>query len=153
MVPTLTSPQVPSPIEAEKTQCSLSYLFQVSKCPEEKQPQNSGLLSEFLLHFPFLHLLFKTYLAASDLSCGTRELHHVMWDLFTVAGRLHSMWDLTSLTRARTCTPGIARQILNHQATREVPPSPLFYFDLVILYYLLTFDTLKRIFHIISSLF
>ena len=45
-------------------------------------------LCEFLLHFPFLHLLFKTYLAASDLSCGTRELHHVMWDLLTVAGRL-----------------------------------------------------------------
>ena len=39
------------------------------------------------------------------------------------------MWDLSSLTRDQTYVPGIRRQILNHQATREVPhlgvPDPL----------------------------
>ena len=29
------------------------------------------------------------------------------------------MWDLTSLTKDRTCIPYIARQILNHWTTRE----------------------------------
>ena len=33
----------------------------------------------------------------------------------------HSTWDLTSLTRDRTCFPCIGRQILNHWTTREVP--------------------------------
>ena len=32
-----------------------------------------------------------------------------------------SMWDLCSLTRNRTCIPCIARRILNHWTTREVP--------------------------------
>ena len=31
------------------------------------------------------------------------------------------MWDLSSLTRNLTCIPGIRRQIVNHQITREVP--------------------------------
>ena len=31
------------------------------------------------------------------------------------------MWDLSSLTRGRTGVPGIARQIVNYQTTREVP--------------------------------
>ena len=33
----------------------------------------------------------------------------------------HGMWDLSSLTRNRTCVPCIERQILNHWTTREVP--------------------------------
>ena len=33
----------------------------------------------------------------------------------------HGMWDLSTLTRDRTCVPCIARWILNHQITREVP--------------------------------
>ena len=31
------------------------------------------------------------------------------------------MWDLTSLTRDRTHVPCIARRILNHPTTRQVP--------------------------------
>ena len=42
-------------------------------------------------------------------SCGT-------WALF-----LYNMWDLSSLTRNRTCVPGIVRQILKHWTTRVVP--------------------------------
>ena len=34
---------------------------------------------------------------------------------------LYYMWDLSSLTRARTCVSCIARWILNHWTTREVP--------------------------------
>ena len=31
------------------------------------------------------------------------------------------MWDLSSLTRDRTCTPAVEAQSLNHWTTREVP--------------------------------
>ena len=48
--------------------------------------------------------------SASLSSCGT-----------LVAYLLHSLWDLSSLTRAQTCIPCIARQILNHWATRKIP--------------------------------
>ena len=34
-----------------------------------------------------------------------------------------SIWDLSSLTRNRTCTPSIGRQSLNHWTTRVVPES------------------------------
>ena len=34
---------------------------------------------------------------------------------------LHSMWDLSSPTRDGTCVLCIARQILNHWTTKEVP--------------------------------
>ena len=33
-----------------------------------------------------------------------------------------SMWDLSSLTRDRTCVPSISRQILNYWTTREFQP-------------------------------
>ena len=33
------------------------------------------------------------------------------------------MWDLSSLTRDRTCTPCIGKRSLNHWTTREVPKS------------------------------
>ena len=31
------------------------------------------------------------------------------------------MWDLSSQSRGRTCTPCLGRQCLNHWTTREVP--------------------------------
>ena len=37
---------------------------------------------------------------------------------------LHGVWDLSSLTRDRTCVPCIGRRILNHWTTREVPTQP-----------------------------
>ena len=42
------------------------------------------------------------------------------------------MWDLTSPTRDQTCVPCIARQILNHWTTREVPSQGAFNRYLVI---------------------
>ena len=72
------------------------------------------------------------------LSCGMCDLHCVLEDVslccvdsLAVAHRLsscgtqalllHGMWDLSSQTRDQTCIPCIARQILNHRPTREVP--------------------------------
>ena len=37
------------------------------------------------------------------------------------------MWDLSSLTRAQTQVPCIARKILNHWTTRKVPPPILLF--------------------------
>ena len=53
----------------------------------------------YIYFFKFIFYLF-TFLAASGLSCGT--------------------WDLSSLTRDRTCIPCIGMQILYHWTTREV---------------------------------
>ena len=39
------------------------------------------------------------------------------WVFFSLRG----MWDLSFLTRDRTCTPCIRRQSLNHWTTRQVP--------------------------------
>ena len=80
----------------------------------------------------------KIYLAALGLSCGTWDLHCILEDLslqctdsLVVMHRLsscgtqplllHGTWDLSSQTRDRTCDPCIARQIINHWPTREVP--------------------------------
>ena len=39
---------------------------------------------------------------------------------------LGALWHVaSSQTRGRTCVPGIGRRILNHCATREVPPAIL----------------------------
>ena len=55
------------------------------------------------------------FVAAHRLSsCGTR------------APLLCSTWDLSSLTRDRTCVPCIARCILNHSTTRERSPNDNF---------------------------
>ena len=43
---------------------------------------------------------------------------------------LHGMWDLSSPTRDQTCIPCIARWILNHWTTREVPYTTIFFFFL-----------------------
>ena len=40
---------------------------------------------------------------------------------------LRGTWDLSSLSRNQTPTPCIARQVLNHWATREVPRPALSY--------------------------
>ena len=47
------------------------------------------------------------------------------------------MWNLSSLTRDRTHIPCIAKQILNHWTTREVPSCWIFFF-LLDTFYLLT---------------
>ena len=47
------------------------------------------------------------------------------------------MWNLSSLTRDRTHIPCIAKQILNHWTTREVPSWWIFFF-LLDTFYLLT---------------
>ena len=72
--------------------------------------QGSPLPALFL--FFFLAFYSCIYLAASGLSCGARAL---------------SMWDLSSLTRDRTCVPWIGRRILNHWTTGEFPCPVSFY--------------------------
>ena len=61
------------------------------------------------------------YLTASGLSCGTQNLHCVMWNLTEAQGLPQGLWNLSSPTRDRTWIPCITKQILNHWTTREVP--------------------------------
>ena len=77
------------------------------------------------------------YLAELGLNCGMQDLHCVMVGSFTATHRLLvvaywlsscgtqawllcSMWDLSSPTKDQTFILCIARQILQHWATREV---------------------------------
>ena len=46
---------------------------------------------------------------------------HVLSGCGAGAQLLHSPWDLSSLTRDPPCVSSIARQILNHWTTREIP--------------------------------
>ena len=41
--------------------------------------------------------------------------------LFFFFGVLHSMQDLSSLTKDQTCAPAVETQSLNHGTAREVP--------------------------------
>ena len=60
-------------------------------------------------------------------SCGVMVLGHLGSRVCRFNGCgvwvLCSMWDLSSLTRDQTCISCIARWILNHWTTREVPGS------------------------------
>jgi len=88
----------------------------------------------------FSYLFGIYYLTVLGPSCGMPGLCCAMWDLLSwctaslvVAYRLSScgawaylpcgMWELSSPTRDWTHIPCIARQILNHWATREVSNS------------------------------
>ena len=91
----------------------------------------SGCTTVYLsIHSFFKNIFF--YLAALDLSC-------IMWDLplqhtdslVVVHGLsscgmwaelLHGMWDLSSPTRDWTHSSCFAKLILNHWATKQVPP-------------------------------
>ena len=65
------------------------------------------------------------------LGCGTQDLllQHtdslaVVLGLSSYSGQallLQGMWNLSSLTRDRTHSPCITKQILNHWTIREVP--------------------------------
>ena len=67
--------------------------------------------------------------AASARSRGTKDLRCIVWDRCghrlsswdAGAYLLHGTWVLSSLTRDGTHVPCIARQMLNHWTTREVP--------------------------------
>ena len=91
---------------------------------------------------PLVYLCF--YLIASGLGCGTWDLPRSMQDpslLFmdsaivvhgvsscsTRALFLWGSWDLSSLTKDQTPDPCLARQILDHWTTREVPSSSCWY--------------------------
>ena len=86
---------------------------------------NYGFQLLFFLIFIWVHW---------SLSCGTWNLHCIMQDLFVavpdslvvvcgLCAGLAAPWhvDNSSLTRDQTHVPCIARQILNHWTTREVP--------------------------------
>ena len=95
------------------------------------------LKNENVAHFCLLLLaqsFFKKrtfiYLVELGLSCGCRIFTVSWWDLSfrhidsgcsTQAWLLCSMWDLSSPTKGQTFILCIARQILDHWATREVP--------------------------------
>ena len=63
------------------------------------------------------------YLAASCLSCDMQDLSVWCTGSVDVMHRLVgcSMWDSSFPTRDQTPAPCVARQILNHWTTREVP--------------------------------
>ena len=55
-------------------------------------------------------------------SCDTRAPEHTDFSSCDARAQLLcGMWNLSSQTRDRTCVPCIARWILNHWTTREVP--------------------------------
>ena len=70
-------------------------------------------------------------MADSGLSCGTWDLHCVLWALTSwytaslIAARTSPVarrtWDPSSLTKDRAQVPCIARWILSHWTTREIP--------------------------------
>lgn len=68
-----------------------------------------------LLHSGYLVCHVGSFLVACRLSNNSAQ-----------AQFLHGMWDLTSHTRGRTFVPCIARQILNHWTSREVPVMQIF---------------------------
>ena len=56
--------------------------------------------------------------------CAGSSLRYVgFFSCSTQASSPHSMWALSFRTRDRTCVPYMARWILNHWTTREVPVS------------------------------
>ena len=79
----------------------------------------------------FFFMEFKKSLAVSGLHCGTQALSLRCTDSLVVAHKLSSygtwaqlhrgMWDLSSLAWDWTLVLCVARQILNHWTTREVP--------------------------------
>ena len=56
-------------------------------------------------------------------SCGLQALEHAgsVVAAHGLSCPACGMWDLSSLTRDRTCVPCLGRQILNHWTSREVP--------------------------------
>ena len=98
-----------------------------------------------ILELKFAILKIFIYLAALGLSCGMRDRCCSMWDLslwhvgfslLVVCGlqslwaqQPHSIWDLSSPTRDRTCILCIGKWILNHWTTKEVPVCYFFIFD------------------------
>ena len=75
----------------------------------------------------------KLYLAVSGLSCSTQDVHCgiqtlSLWHTGSVAPQhvgSYSLWDLSSSTGDWTCIPCIARRMLNHWTSREVPLPPI----------------------------
>ena len=53
--------------------------------------------------------------------CGSQAPEHRLSSCGIWTDLPQSIWDLSSLTRDRTCIPCIMRQILNHWMAREVP--------------------------------
>ena len=93
--------------------------------------RNDAVCSVTLLSFYYGY--FNTYafisLVALGFSCsrsllchaGSFVVVHRLSSCGTQAALLLSMWDPSSATRVLTCIPCLARQILNHWITKEVP--------------------------------
>ena len=78
---------------------------------------NNRNLEGKVINFFFIHTYFLFLnLIVWGLSCGTWDLQHG-----SQAQLPGGLWDLSFQTRDQTHIPCIARQILNHWTTREVP--------------------------------
>ena len=74
----------------------------------------------FLLFF-FLRFLNVDHFKSFYFICyNIASVFCCLFDLVLVSWP-QGMWDLSSQTRGRTCTPCLGRQCLNHWTTREVP--------------------------------
>ena len=117
----------------------MEILENADKYKEEKKKENTKNSEKHLAHdwhigFFFFNLyLFGCFTVARKIFFGTcrvsncgawwRGLWSVEAQKFRRAGLIAETWDLSFPTRERTRVPCIARQILNHWTTREVPVS------------------------------
>ena len=71
------------------------------------------------LLFNMLYRFITAFLPRSKRLHGCSHYSQFLFDVLVLWPR--GVWDLSSLTRARTCTPCIGRQSLNHWTARVVP--------------------------------
>ena len=79
----------------------------------------SEFYSQILLFFKFF--FFFLMWAIIKVFIGFATILLLFYGVFWRGGGSQHMWDLSSQTRDRTCTPCIERQSLNHWITRKVP--------------------------------
>ena len=110
----------------QKDDCSIQVVFilQVSSTLENlplTSWENLGKL--FKIPIPVSKFGFKKNLfSALCLSCGTGDLHCLMYDLCC------SMWDLVPWPGIEPGPPALEARILSHWTTREVPKFGFFFF-------------------------
>ena len=95
--------------------CLFCFFFKQGTFTDISVSENweSDLISFFLSFFFFLMwTIFKVFI----------EFVTVLLLFYVLVFSPQGMWDLSSPTKDRTCTPCIRRQSLNHWTAREVPP-------------------------------
>ena len=97
----------------------LNWMPHLSPAHTRCSPFSSGI--SFFCLFVFLAASGLSW-TMWDLRCVTRDSSCSPWSPVCVGFSSCGTWDLSSPTRDWTCVPCIARHILNHWTTREVPP-------------------------------